>query len=243
MKMKKWIWILCTSLVAIAIAGCGSDVEESAGGFDLKEEVRDRNDGVDYCDEYNWYGDGECDEFCAESDPDCSNACAEVDCCVDLPHPEGCCVEVLCDPPIVCPSDSEVDYVPGSRQDYSICQEDNWGCASAPEGIFNDPVCGCGCYIEDATSCYSPANPDVIYVAESPEECDRIDYRCGPDEEPFANDCGCGCIRIPACLDAKDPDVEYVGESVEECTVILFSCAEGEEFFQNECGCGCVQND
>lgn len=63
----------------------------------------------------------------------------------------GCCEGIICEAPIICPPDSEIDYIPGSREDYSICQEDSWGCASAPDGIYDEPARGCGCYVEDST--------------------------------------------------------------------------------------------
>ena len=43
-----------------------------------KEEARAQggksDTGVDYCEEYGWYGDGICDDFCLNPDPDCEPA-------------------------------------------------------------------------------------------------------------------------------------------------------------------------
>lgn len=229
MKMTKWTFILCICLMSLATAACGSDADKP-DGFDVSEEERGQNEETD-CDET----DG------TQSDSECADVCAEVRCCIDLPHPDGCCEGAHCSPPIDCPTDSEVDYLPGSREDYSICQDDNWSCASAPEGIFDDPECGCGCYIEES-ACPSPSDPNVTYVSEDPAQCADLDYQCEPDEEQFSDECGCGCIRNPECHDADDPDIQYVGESVDECAVIFFACEEeGQDHFENACGCGCVR--
>lgn len=44
-----------------------------------KDEARDlagKGDHIDYCELYDWYGDGICDDFCQKPDPDCGSACA-----------------------------------------------------------------------------------------------------------------------------------------------------------------------
>ncbi|MBA2542203.1 MAG: hypothetical protein H0V17_21360 [Deltaproteobacteria bacterium] len=43
-----------------------------------KDDVRalgDKGDHIDYCELYDWYGDGICDDFCQNPDPDCASAC------------------------------------------------------------------------------------------------------------------------------------------------------------------------
>ncbi len=288
--MRIFVLILMVAFGGIA---CGSDESKPAEGFDLKDEYRDKNDGTDYCDEFNWYGDGECDEFCANPDPDCQgvNSCEDVECCVDLPHPAGCCEGVLCDPPECpeegapdvsywsydvsecnlidrvcdgeyfeiqgcgcgcigsqtpppptpfCPTEAEVDYLPGSQENYQeICENRGWACAGTE--AFSDPQCGCGCFVGQL-SCLDPGDPNVEYVGESIEQCTLIDYVCEPDEEYFADDCGCGCVGRSECLDSDDPNVEYISDQ-QGCAVLDWGCAEGERAFENQCGCGCVADD
>lgn len=55
--------LLCLGLVA-----CAADVEVGL----TKQEVRNMAPGDrDYCEEFDWYGDGECDSFCSNPDSDC----------------------------------------------------------------------------------------------------------------------------------------------------------------------------
>jgi hypothetical protein len=46
-----------------------------------KEEVRARGkaDGIDYCELFDWYGDGVCDDFCPRPDPDCGDCQASAE--------------------------------------------------------------------------------------------------------------------------------------------------------------------
>src|SRR6185503_3171286 len=97
-------------LAMIGFGACASDSGPS------KDDIQHggKGDGVDYCQVYGWYCDGECDTFCMNPDPDCNlpNFCASALCgpgtrcdeardrCVtDAPN---FCASALCGPGTVC---------------------------------------------------------------------------------------------------------------------------------------------
>ncbi len=43
---------------------------------------------------------------------------------------------------------------------------------------------------------YSNENPEIYYVNEDPEFCQRILFLCVENYEPFFDDTGCGCEKI-----------------------------------------------
>lgn len=63
------------ALSALLFAACTSNGGEPDRPL-TKDEARDLagkgDHGVDYCELYDWYGDGICDDFCAKPDPDCA---------------------------------------------------------------------------------------------------------------------------------------------------------------------------
>ncbi len=100
------------------LAACTAGVPPAA---DLtKDEARDeyasgpKADGVDYCEDFGWYGDGECDTFCPLTDHDCTDdectpgadsTCSAEEICVtslceaDCPIGSAtCCVPATCRP-------------------------------------------------------------------------------------------------------------------------------------------------
>jgi hypothetical protein len=59
-------------LMAMMMSGCllvGDDESKA----DARRHAKDGSD-VDFCDIYDWYGDGVCDEFCLNPDPDCDQS-------------------------------------------------------------------------------------------------------------------------------------------------------------------------
>ena len=86
--------------------------------------------------------------------------------------------------------------------------------------LFGDGVC------EDLTNeCIEP-NPDVMYIAETPEECERIDFDCPDNAEYYYDNCGCGCY-VPDC------DVECQGAGEEQV------CTPDGQTFTSECHAFC----
>lgn len=79
--MKTFLMIVLAALLAV---GCGTPVDGGSSTSDSpsKDEIRaqgGKSDGIDWCDELGWYGDGICDDFCAEPDPDCGDD-DDIDC-------------------------------------------------------------------------------------------------------------------------------------------------------------------
>ena len=71
--------------------------------------------------------------------------------------------------------------------------DDGWGTAL---GLQVDGVCGMG---KCCAPCPAEDDPDVDYVAHSPEECAVIDYDCFSDGwVSWSSECGCGCRRLVA---------------------------------------------
>jgi hypothetical protein len=73
---------LLTIASICAIAGCADNQEDPVAGADDKDLYRDSttgktDDGFDFCQAFNWYGDGECDSFCAKRDSDCATDARE----------------------------------------------------------------------------------------------------------------------------------------------------------------------
>ena len=69
-----------TNLLAALLfsAACADPGANDPAGFtkDDARELAGKGDHVDWCEIYDWYGDGVCDDFCAQPDPDCGGACS-----------------------------------------------------------------------------------------------------------------------------------------------------------------------
>src|SRR5688572_23571519 len=65
------------TLLTLTAAGCGEDTssEKSLSKEEARAAGGGKSDGVDYCQIFEWYGDGVCDDFCARPDPDCTPSC------------------------------------------------------------------------------------------------------------------------------------------------------------------------
>ena len=67
-------FLLCVSLVTTT--ACATDADTTPDTAD-KDGYRDSNgktdSGLDVCEVFQWYGDGECDAFCAQRDTDCAS--------------------------------------------------------------------------------------------------------------------------------------------------------------------------
>lgn len=140
-----------------------------------KSEIRalEKADSAeDYCEIFDWYGDGECDDFCATPDPDCE----------ECPSPDSPGVDYLSTDVLECASI------------FFACNDD--------EVLFsNDCGCGCiadtASQPAPIDECPDAAADDVHYTAESdldPSICLAIDFSCEDDQELFSDECGCGCI-------------------------------------------------
>ncbi|MCD6498592.1 MAG: hypothetical protein J7M25_09880 [Deltaproteobacteria bacterium] len=81
-------WTVIMASVGLLVSACAMNSgTENEGSAVTKDEVRSigkADDGVDYCEKYGWYGDGECDQrlidagLCAGPDPDCARNCIPI---------------------------------------------------------------------------------------------------------------------------------------------------------------------
>ena len=97
----RWLTALAvtaSALLAIPLSACGGDNAADDGsdqpGALTKDEARaaGKADGTeDYCEYFEWYGDGICDDFCLNPDPDCGAGTCEAagGACVSL-SPDEC---------------------------------------------------------------------------------------------------------------------------------------------------------
>jgi len=60
-------------LAMFLVIGCdkGGAKHQDMSKDDAQQQGKADTWDIDYCDIFNWYGDGECDTFCPEADPDC----------------------------------------------------------------------------------------------------------------------------------------------------------------------------
>ncbi|HUS27104.1 MAG TPA: hypothetical protein VMZ53_01295 [Kofleriaceae bacterium] len=73
--MSPTLRILLASTLLAHAAGCATDTSTPPSPDD-KDEFRDSDgktdNGLDVCEAFDWYGDGECDAFCVQRDTDCA---------------------------------------------------------------------------------------------------------------------------------------------------------------------------
>lgn len=201
------------------LAACGSVEPEPTGPTDdasseqlSKPEARNRaakaDNGIDYCAELGWYGDGICDDFCAMPDPDCADtpACnTDSDCAAgEYCQPgfcyfycsvddEDCCTDNHClplpDDDPQDPDEPEDVYPPGDE-----CDVD----ADCGEGeMCEQAFCPAFCAEVDGEDCCPDA---CVPVDPQPEddECD-VDADCGDGEVCQETICGAVCAEGATC--------------------------------------------
>lgn len=160
--MMSRISLIC--LLALTLAACGFTGDDKEPGADepsKKDIAQITEPGQDYCDLYDWYGDGVCDEFCTQPDPDCGATClAYPSCGPDQIQVDSCDGLSECEPVSICGSTI-------------YCQDDNVSClAIAPAcGPDQTPVDQCD---TDDPRCtlYSDGCGADLYCWEAPVTCD-----------------------------------------------------------------------
>lgn len=121
--------------------------------------------------------------------------------------------------------------------DFPRCGEDDWACPDGGQRL--EGPCGCGCYYEPPI-CPDPDDPQVAYVAESPDECAMIDFDCA--EDFFDGPCGCGCIsgETGVCdIDWDSPVFWYYDQIDGGCLLDDWACPNGSTYVDDDCSCGC----
>jgi hypothetical protein len=189
--------------VGLALAGCTASTAPDEGALS-KEEARERggksDHGIDFCEIFDWYGDGVCDDFCLFADPDCEVATG----CGTRGAP-SCGEDEFCN----FPSDASC----GAADQPGTCQAVPEAC---PAVI--DPVCGC-----DGTTYQNEcqAHQSGVSVASwgACEASCRSDDEC---PQPF-------CLPGGPCPFYECIDGECVDTSSPSCGGALgASCGPGE---------------
>ncbi len=247
-------------LAAVLLAACSSSDNEdtnSTGSQMSKDEARaaaKADSATDYCEIFEWYGDGICDDFCLMPDPDCSAGCEYNGKTYGLgeqfPATDGCntctcgeagvgCTKMACapcDPTLIC--GQAITCVDG-KQYPTTC-----GPANCDQPIGDcpteecDPTLFCGQAITCVdgklypTTC-GPANCDQPMGDCPTEECDPT-LVCGEAET-----CIDGKLYPTTCGPANCD--EPVGDCpTEECDPALFcasvmTCVDGK-LYPSACG-------
>ncbi len=104
--------------------------------------------------------------------------------------------------PAACPADPSAPGVSLLSTDEALCAAIRFECPAGLTAFSGS--CGCGC-VDPASSggagggapvCPDAAAPEVVYLTEDVEACDKIDYRCPAGCIAFSSACGCGCIEL-----------------------------------------------
>jgi hypothetical protein len=91
-KMKKMMalgWVLGSIM---GLMGCNGGGGKDSMSKDDAKNMSKTDTTTDFCEIYQWYGDGVCDTFCVNPDPDCGNnafSCTTSDDCTMIQA--GCC--------------------------------------------------------------------------------------------------------------------------------------------------------
>jgi hypothetical protein len=235
------VLILC--FATVLIHGCGYD----ASPKDLdKEDARDRTEkntdpDTDYCDLYDWYGDGQCDDFCANPDPDCGGGdrcMADPACPPDTMEVDFCetdsddCTQIsACGSTRYCRDLATCQGLPGCPDGYE--QVDQCAAAAALDCV---EVTECGVTIR----CQEPLDTCDAYPV-CPDGTEQVD-QCDPDESTCQTASMCGttiyceqpeidCLAAAACaegyvaVDSCPTDTECYEETVCGTTI---SCLKEE---------------
>ncbi len=203
--------LLFSLLLASVLHGCVSShlSKENA------QSAEDR-DTRDYCDEFDWYGDGECDTFCLSTDPDCASeeACAGE-------NPAGCLGDGEC------PGDWICDFEMGASSGCS-CDDGVWNCTpdvSAGTCVPpSDEACSDFCGPQEDGSCTGMRGCD----GPNPAGCSRNEDCSGDQVCDFSMERSGGCC----CDGASGSWVCTPDRNAGTCVAPLLEC-EGE----NPAGC------
>ena len=186
----------------ISTFACSDIAERPAPG---KDEVPTDTD-IDYCEVYDWYGDGVCDDFCKNIDPDCGDSCDETldglcdTTCPSDPDCEPQCVpdlENICDPG---------EQVVGGCEDpvYTSCREvedvclGTVLCARTDQCVAGGAPIGCPDSYAEVERCSEGANGDDGSACIVIEECGESIY-CEPVNCLATPACEAGMVEVESC--------------------------------------------
>jgi hypothetical protein len=214
------------AVAALYLGGCVSQTDSSM----TKEEAETyyaengKADGVDFCDDLGWYGDGWCDPWCPLADQDCSDD----ECTVGADStcaPGESCTPGYCY--FYCPPDGGDCCAPAS------CEPDE-----DPGDFCPRATCGPGTVCNEETDSCEPIEPSCA----SDEDCDadswcRATSSGGAECVPFVGvGESCGGFTPEWALQRCEPDLtcEYDSDGP---TDAPGRCREPESDCRSE-GCG-----
>ena len=192
------------TVVLFACFGCTEQFTERTNvelSRDEAARMSARADNLaDYCEVYDWYGDGVCDDFCLEPDPDCDESNPDWCDFHGLYDDDDC--EWLCPEPD--PGCDGLEYC-AHRGHYgdgycdSWCPEPDPDCGDAEsdecerQGFYGDGICSPGC---------PQVDPDCVCHQTEDGHC-QLDC---PQRDP---DCGCHEVLDEVCdPDCAEPDLD-----------------------------------
>ncbi len=199
---------LMIALLAMTLTACGFDGDAKPGPAPIKEDVaKIKNPSEDYCDLYDWYGDGVCDGFCLSPDPDCEANCDAYPACgvneIQVDSCEGiaaCSEETICGNTIYCADENPscLTIAPACGPDESPvdqCDPDDARCTHYDDG------CGAELYCwKEADDCQAvPVCPDSTYEVEACQdvsECHEVTV-CG--QTILCQQDAAHCEAYPSC--------------------------------------------
>ena len=218
-------------LAATLAAGCGG----RDGGAPLtKDEARQltqdgKADGIDYCADYAWYGDGQCDDWCPApaQDPDCTSpGCPPIFCalaCEEFQTDASGCPICACAPTGQCPAVACMLY----------CEY----------GLRRDPTTGC-----EICECNPPPGNVVcgpVTCAEGEVCCNESCGICTPPGQACTQQlCGPACPPLTCLLyceyglkrDANGCEICECNPPPEVVVCGPVTCAAGQVCCNESCG-------
>ena len=157
--MKHCLRLMAVCLFSSLLFACGgAEPEPSEPETITKDQARamggKSDHGVDWCEVFDWYGDGICDDFCVNPDPDCADADA---CQSDADCPNGYCEHFATCAAIGCPPP------PPSQCQFPNCDDGSVAlCTVVPPECGDGEVLAVrgGCFsCVDARTCEAPGPP------------------------------------------------------------------------------------
>ncbi len=208
-------------LFAILSAACAAPIDDAPiSKSDARAQAGKADNGFDFCEAFQWYGDGVCDDFCTHPDPDCDGnqyCYSDSDCASG----ESCNASEVClsDCPAgqICPAvcagfcveAPPVDECAGAWSDqFGTCRSPNDGVY--PDACCSNSICGGFANLQCAADEWCSfgdvpeGSADMSGIClPRPQACIQIvDPVCGSNGQTYSNSC---------MAHADGVDVEHAG--------------------------------
>jgi len=138
---------LLASLFVASLAACAVPTDDAPiTKADARAQASKADNGFDFCEAFDWYGDGICDDFCANPDPDCAGDqyCYSDSDCVSG---EACNADELCLSPCgpgeICPAVCAGFCVeaPAPDECWGAWSDQFGTCRTPADGVYPDSCC------------------------------------------------------------------------------------------------------